>query len=156
MKTQGLFEREESGKSGRAVHRRTRKEAAGTGHKIILLFSGKRIYSAVRRSSAGQRRVRRSFVCRQMNVLTAVAHAFSNSSYRGTCAPVTYHEKEGGDAGMKRMSVLIAVLAVLSLAAGTGCEKREAAKPAEQPAMAPATGPTSTPTTSMPAAEPAK
>jgi PBP1b-binding outer membrane lipoprotein LpoB len=55
---------------------------------------------------------------------------------------------------MKRISVIIAIAGMLAVLAG--CQKQEAAKPAEQPAMAPATAPTTTPTTTAPAAAPAK
>lgn len=51
---------------------------------------------------------------------------------------------------MKRISVIIAIASLLAVLAG--CQKQEAAKPAEQPA----TAPTTTPTTTAPVAAPAK
>lgn len=48
---------------------------------------------------------------------------------------------------MKKMTVIISIAAMLAITMFAGCQKQEAAKPAEQPAAA--TAPTSTPTTTV-------
>ena len=57
---------------------------------------------------------------------------------------------------MKKISAIIAVLAVATAFAFAGCQKQEAPKPAEQPAMAPATAPSATAAMPAPAGTPGK
>jgi len=53
---------------------------------------------------------------------------------------------------MKKISAIIAVLAVAAAFAFAGCQKQEATKPASMPAMSPSSAPSSTMTTTAPMA----